>query len=142
MVSKPQALFTYLFSGRIGGYYDAGKKLTLSGNLGYRFQPFVSILINLTYTHLSLPLPWGEKDFWLVGPKIDLTLTNKLFFTTYIQYNEQEKNMNINARFQWRYKPASDLFLVYTDNYLTAPGSPISASNRELVLKFTYWWNL
>jgi hypothetical protein len=139
LVSKPQALFTYLFSGRYGGYYDNGRKLTLSGTLGYRFQPYVSILMNINYTHLDLPLPWGETDFWLIGPKIDLTFTNKLFFTTYIQYNEQAKNMNINARFQWRYKPASDFFLVYTDNYLPAP---LSVVNREIVLKFTYWWNL
>ena len=27
--------------------------------------------------------------------------------------------MNINTRLQWRYKPASDFFLVYTDNYYT-----------------------
>jgi len=40
---------------------------------------------------------------------------------------------------QWRYKPASDLFLVYTDNYFPAP---ISVRNRAVVLKFTYWWNL
>jgi Domain of unknown function (DUF5916)/Carbohydrate family 9 binding domain-like len=139
LVSKPQALFTYLFSGRYGGYYDNGTKITFSGTMGYRFQPFVSILLNFNYTHLSLPLPWGETDFWLIGPKIDLTFTNTLFFTTYIQYNQQAKNMNINARFQWRYKPASDLFIVYTDNYLPAP---FSVSNRAIVLKFTYWWNL
>jgi len=138
-LSKPQSLFTYSYSLRYGGYYDNGMKSSIAGTLGYRFQPFVSILLSLTYTHLSLPKPWGETDFWLIGPRIDLTLTNKLFFTTYIQYNQQENNMNINARLQWRYKPASDFFIVYTDNYLPAP---FSVKNRELVLKFNYWWNL
>ena len=56
-----------------------------------------------------------------------------------IQYNEQLKNMNLNTRFQWRYSPASDLFLVYTDNYLPAP---FSVRNRAIVLKFNYWWNI
>jgi Domain of unknown function (DUF5916)/Carbohydrate family 9 binding domain-like len=139
IVSKPQSLLTYVFSGRYGGYYAQGKKLTLGGTLGYRFQPYVSILLSASYNHLLLPLPWGKTDFWLIGPRIDLTLTNKLFFTTFIQYNEQAKNMNINSRLQWRYKPASDLFLVYTDNYL--PG-PFSVRNRAIVLKFTYWWNI
>ena len=39
----------------------------------------------------------------------------------------------------WRYKPASDLFIVYTDNYYT---NPLYIRNRAVVLKFTYWWNL
>lgn len=139
VLSKPQSLFTYTFSARYGGYYADGKKWTLSGNMGYRFQPFVSILLGVSYNDLLLPQPWGKTNFWLVGPRIDLTLTNKLFFTTFLQYNEQGKNMNLNTRFQWRYKPASDLFLVYTDNYLPAP---LSVRNRAIVLKFTYWWNI
>jgi hypothetical protein len=139
VLSKPQSLFTYTFSMRYGGYYADGKKWSLSGNLGYRFQPFVSILLGISYNDLMLPQPWGKTNFWLVGPRIDLTLTNKLFFTTFLQYNEQSKNMNLNTRFQWRYKPASDLFLVYTDNYLPAP---LSVRNRAIVLKFTYWWNI
>jgi len=139
IASKPQSLFTYSLSARYGGYYANGKKVSFSGTLGYRFQPYVSINMNISYNDLILPLPWGNTYFWLVGPRIDLTLTNKLFFTAFIQYNQQENNMNINTRLQWRYKPASDLFLVYTDNYM--PG-PLTVRNRALVLKFNYWWNL
>ncbi|MBD0351873.1 MAG: hydrolase, partial [Flavisolibacter sp.] len=69
---------------------------------------------------------------------VDITFTNKLYLTTFLQYNNQLRNINLNTRFQWRYKPASDLFLVYTDNYLP---SPFSVRNRALVLKLTYWWN-
>lgn len=138
-VSKPQSLFTYNIVLRYGGYYADGKKITLSTDLGYRFQPYVNLTLNLTYNQLTLPKPWGNTTFWLLGPKIDLTLTNKLYFTTYIQYNQQLKNTNVNARFQWRYKPASDLFIVYTDNYLTAP---FSIRNRAVLLKYTYWWSL
>jgi hypothetical protein len=46
--------------------------------------------------------------------------------------------MNVNFRFQWRYKPASDLFLVYTDNYFP---ENFAVRNRALVLKVNYWWN-
>ena len=138
-VSKPQKLVTFLFSTRYGGYYADGKRLNLVGEIGYRFQPYVSIIADASYNHITLPQPWGRTDFWLIGPRIDITFTNKLFFTTFIQYNDQLKNINLNTRFQWRYKPASDLFLVYTDNYYPAP---LSVRNRALVLKFTYWWNL
>ncbi|MGI8582831.1 MAG: DUF5916 domain-containing protein [Chitinophagaceae bacterium] len=138
-VSRPQQLFTYDLSTRFGGYYLNGSRFNLAGDLGYRFQPYVSIALSTSYNHINLPKPWGNTDFWLVGPRIDVTMTNTLFFTTFIQYNNQLQNINLNTRLQWRYKPASDLFLVYTDNYYP---SPLYVRNRAFVLKFTYWWNL
>jgi hypothetical protein len=136
--SKPQKLFTYDFSLRYGGYYADGKLLSMVTDFGYRFQPYASIALNTSYNHIELPQPWNNVDFWLVGPRIDITFTNKLFFTTFLQYNNQLKNINLNTRLQWRYRPASDLFLVYTDNYYS---SPLFVRNRAFVLKFTYWWN-
>lgn len=138
-VSLPQSVFTYGFSSRYGGYYDNGTRLNLTADLGYRFQPYVSIALSTSYNNINLPKPWGVNKFWLIGPRVDVTMTNKLFFTTFIQYNDQQKNINLNTRLQWRYKPASDLFFVYTDNYYPAP---FFVRNRAMVLKWTYWWNL
>jgi hypothetical protein len=138
-VSKPQSVFTYDFSLRLGGFYDEGTRLTFSNDIGYRFQPYVSIALSTSYNVLRLPQPWGNTTFWLIGPRFDVTMTNTLFFTAFIQYNQQIRNMNINTRLQWRYKPASDLFIVYTDNYYS---TPFSVRNRAVVLKFTYWWNI
>jgi Domain of unknown function (DUF5916)/Carbohydrate family 9 binding domain-like len=138
-VSKPQSVFSYSFSSRYGGYYANGTRLSLTTELGYRFQPFVNIAVSASYNSIQMPEPLKDAQFWLIGPRMDLTMTNKLFFTTFVQYNEQQKNVNLNTRFQWRYKPASDLFIVYTDNYLPAP---FNVKNRSLVLKLTYWWNI
>ncbi|CCH00845.1 hypothetical protein FAES_2836 [Fibrella aestuarina BUZ 2] len=148
-ISKPQQLFTYGFSTRYGGYYADGTRLNVTADLGYRFQPYVSLAVNANYNDIRLPAPWNNTKFWLVGPRFDLTMTNTLYLTTFIQYNEQQRNMNVNARIQWRYKPASDLFIVYTDNYLPTTGlpnmdnvGPFLVKNRAVVLKWTYWWNL
>lgn len=138
-VSAPQHLLTGTASFRYGGYYAGGHLLTAAGDIGYRIQPHVNITMSASYNQLRLPQPWRRLDFLLVGPRIDITFTNTLFLTTYVQYNEQQDNLNINARFQWRYKPASDLFLVYTDNYY--PGQ-FAVKTRAFVLKFNYWWNL
>lgn len=147
--SKPQSVFRYGFSTQYGGYYADGTRLNLTGTLGYRFQPFVSLAGSASYNDLRLREPWGHTRFWLVGPRFDVTLTNTLYFTTFVQYNEQQRNLNINSRVQWRYKPASDMFLVWTDNYMPEylqPGQNVpglfSVKNRALVLKWTYWWNL
>ncbi len=147
--SQPQRLFTYGLATRYGGYYANGTRLNVTADAGYRFQPYVSLAVSASYNAINLPQPWGRTTFWLVGPRFDLTLSNTLYATTFVQYNEQQQNMNVNARLQWRYKPASDLFIVYTDNYLAGsaqfgqdvPGF-LSVKNRALVIKWTYWWNL
>jgi hypothetical protein len=136
--SKPQSVFTYDFSIRYGGYYAGGKKFTFQSDVGFRMQPFVSITLTTSYNLLDLPQPWGKTPLFLIGPRIDITFTNNLYFTTFVQYNEQIKNMNINARLQWRYKPASDFFIVYTDNYYT---SPFAVRDRAIVFKLNYWLN-
>lgn len=137
-VAKPQSLFTYTFAGRLGGYYLDGNRTSLTAELGYRFQPYVSLSANLNYNRIRLPEPWNTNKFWLIGSEIDITFTNKLFFANLFQYNEQTKNFNLNSRFQWRYSPASDLFLVYTNNYFI---EPFAGRNWGLTLKFTYWFN-
>ena len=100
------------------------------------------------YDDLRLPQPWGRASFWLAGPRFDVTLTNTLYLTAFVQFNEQKRNVNVNTRLQWRYRPASDLFLVWTDNYLPEylqPGQDLpgmfSVRNRAVVLKCAYWWN-
>ena len=145
--SRQQSLLRYGFSSRVGGYYAGGTQRSVSGSIGYRFQPFVSLGGAATFNDLRLAQPWGHTSFWLVGPRFDITLTNTLYFTTFVQYNEQQRNLNLNSRVQWRYKPASDVFLVWTENYLPEylqPGQAnlFSTRNRAVVLKWTYWWNL
>jgi hypothetical protein len=145
--SSPRKKYTANFSGSYGGYYGDGKLLNLSTTLGYRFQPYVNISANINYVEISdVKVPVSgqaakvvNSHFFLVSPKIDVTFSNKLFWTTFVQYNEQRQNTNINSRIQWRYKPASDIFLVYTDNYF--PNS-YEIKNRAVVLKMTYWLNL
>ena len=139
LVSKPQSVFTYQLESIFGGYYDNGHRLTFSGTVGYRIQPYVNIAVNANYTDLRLPAPYNDTRFMLIGPKVDITFTNTLYFTTYVQYDDQQRNMNINTRFQWRYKPASDLFIVYGENSIPSPYTP---KNRQLVIKWTYWLNI
>ncbi|MBU7577160.1 MAG: hydrolase, partial [Flavihumibacter sp.] len=138
-ISKPKSLFTYAANVRYGGYYNDGSRLQLTGEFGYRFQPYVGITMSSTYNDIRVPGTWGRRSFWLVGPRVDVTLTNNFYFTAFGQYNEQTKNVNLNTRLQWRYKPASDFFIVYTDNYLP---EYMSVKNRALVAKFTYWFSL
>ncbi|GAA4433342.1 hypothetical protein GCM10023091_06750 [Ravibacter arvi] len=138
-VSEPQRPLTYSLLGRFGGYYENGNYTRLKADLGGRVQPYLATLLSATYTQIRLPHIGEEVKYWLVGPRIDVTFTNTLFLTTFLQYNSQMDNVNLNTRFQWRFKPASDFFLVYTDNYLP---ENFRVKNRALVLKCTYWLNM
>lgn len=136
--SNPRKLFAYRLEATTGGFYN-GTNFNLSGELNYRYQPYGNISLRFDYNDLRLPGAYGQEQLFLIGPRIDLTFTDKIFLTTFIQYNNLLDNINLNARLQWRYQPASDLFLVYTENYL--PGALFS-KNRALVFKATYWLNI
>lgn len=136
--SKPQSLFTYSIGTRVGGYYQDGSWFSLNSELGYRFQPYVSLSSVISYNNIDMPAPWNTTEFWLIGAEADITFTNKLFFATLFQYNEQSNNFSLNSRLQWRYKPASDIFLVYTYNDQLPP---YTETTQSLTLKVVYWFN-
>ena len=121
------------------GTYFTGTKLSYNADIVFRKQPYA--IITASYTHDEIILPSLSKKVILdlIGPKIEFSFTKNIFFTTFIQYNSQIKNVNINARFQWRFKPMSDLFIVYSDNYYS---ENFGEKNRGVVLKFVYWFNL
>lgn len=129
--------FNWLVSTRYGGYYE-GTRATVYTELYYRVQPYGSLAIISSYNNISMPLPYKSAGFYLIGPRIDFTFTDKIFLTSIVQYNNQIKNTNLNFRFQWRFAPVSDLFIVYTENSFPADHR---IKNRGLVLKLSYWFN-
>ncbi len=145
--SNARNRFFFDLSTRSGGYYN-GNRINFVGVFTYRYQPWGFTSLNFSYNRIRLPAPYSDSDLILVGPRFDFTFSRKVFWTTFIQYNSQIDNLNINSRFQWRFKPVSDLFIVYTDNYFAESfengnmlyiGHPKS---RALVLKLTYWLNM
>lgn len=125
-----------------GGRFFGGERYGFSSGLRYRYRHFGSINLSVDYNHIDLPDPFVTANLWLIGPSLDLTLTKKHFFSTFVQYNSQLDNISINARYQWRFAPASDLFIVFTDNYNSLDFSKLISRNRGIVAKFTYWLNL
>ncbi len=133
--SKPQSLFTYALKSSYGGYFQEGRRWLFFSEMGYRFQPYVELNTLISFNHIVLEEPWGNNGFWLLGVKSNFTFTRNVFFSNLYQYNEQQKLWNFNSRFQWRYKPASDIFLVFnsSDNKILTPNR-----NWNLTLKINY----
>jgi hypothetical protein len=118
-----------------GGYYN-GFRTSITGSLKYRRQPWGNFGINFTYNDIEL----NQKNInpYLINPTMEFAFTNNLFWTISAQYNTEIKNFNLNSRIQWRFKPMSDIFLVYADNYSTDDMLP---KGRSLIFKITYWIN-
>ncbi|MEN8928961.1 MAG: DUF5916 domain-containing protein [Flavobacteriales bacterium] len=119
------------------GEYYTGNRLNYGTEISYRIQPYGKLSLSFNQNHFYLPHLKAPVDLTLIGAEAELSFTKSIFFTTFFQYNTQIKNFNINSRLQWRFKPMSDLFLVYSENYLT---DNLSIKNRGLVLKFVYWF--
>jgi len=149
--SNPRNDFFFALNTSFGEYFNGhfGQYNTI---WSYRMNTFGIISIDASYTRINLPAPYSKANIWLIGPRAELSFSKSVFFNAFLQYNNQANNFNVNARFQWRFKPVSDFYLVYTDNYFAADdplssvgGKPVTAfmpKNRAIVAKFTYWFNL
>ena len=138
--------FSYRLNPYVGQYFN-GKRYGLRGNINYRFQPYGQITLNYGFNIFDMPYLMSKPKTYLVGPTLDLTFSKSIFLTTFIQYNSQVENTNINMRFQWRFAPVSDFFLVFSDNYFTGTDDVserfnLDVRNRSVVAKVTYWFNL
>lgn len=120
----------------VGGFYNGTLQQCVTG-ISYRKQPWGNFAVNFEQNILRFPAGYGDNKLFLISPRIEINFSNSMFWTTFMQYNTQRNNYNINSRFQWRYSPMSDFFLVYTDNYFTDPF--FKNKNRALVFKLSYW---
>lgn len=130
--------FNYSIGGSIGGFYS-GKRKSVVAEMNYRRQPWGNFGVAFEANELTFEGDIGNTTLLLIGPRIEFSINRDLFWTTFLQYNTQRDNFNINSRLQWRFQPLSDLFLVYTDNYAIEQWGP---KNRTLVLKINYWLNI
>ncbi len=119
-----------------GGSFYNGQQVSARAEITCRFQPLVNLTFAASYNKLFFPDPQCDVELLNLTPRIEVFFGRNLWWTTFIQYNNQANNFNINSRLQWRYRPMSDLFLVYTDNY---SATVWNTKNRAFVLKANYW---
>ncbi len=131
--------FSYGGGFTIGQFYNGTVK-GFGAGFNLRKQPHLNIGLRSQFNKIELPGKYGSTNLILIQPKIEYNFNTQLFWTTFIQYNTQSNNFSVNSRLQYRYKPMSDFFLVYTDNYFTDP--MFKNKNRALIFKFNYWFNL
>jgi len=137
--STPAKTFGYMFNLNYGNFYT-GQRFRIIARASFRIQPKFKASIDFTENEIWFSDETFENTrLFLIAPNIQYQFNRKMFFTTFIQYNTQIDNVSINARFQYRFKPMSDLFVVYTDNY---DANILGIKNRALVIKLVWWLNM
>jgi Domain of unknown function (DUF5916)/Carbohydrate family 9 binding domain-like len=136
--SDIRKLFNYTAQATVGEFYN-GQQRSVSVGINYRKTPWGLFGLRLERYDLQFPEPHKQSLLYLINSKAEFSFTKNFIWTTFFQYNTQADNFNINSRVQWRYKPMSDIFIVYSDNYAV---QPFLKKNRGLVVKMNYWFNL
>ncbi|EZH75640.1 hypothetical protein ATO12_02300 [Aquimarina atlantica] len=124
--------FRYRFNMSAGNYYS-GKRVAGGTYLNYQLLPFANLELRYDINKIDLNL-LGKETFHLARFTGQVFFSNRLNWTTYVQYNTQRDNFNINSRLQWEYKPLSYIYMVVSDNY----NKDIARTNWGVAFKMNY----
>lgn len=95
-----------------GGFYRGTRRsvnLNSEFRIGYRFS------IQLRTQRNEISLPGSDFTVNTYSAKIKYNHSTTLFNTLFIQYNEADEKLIVNARINLIHAPLSDLFLVYSE---------------------------
>jgi hypothetical protein len=124
-----------------GAFYN-GERTSLAINSGrLQVTPQVSLEPSLSINWIDLAQ--GSFTLKVARTRATYTITPRMFVSGIVQYNSAGRSFGSNVRFRWEYRPGSELFVVYTDDFDTdaRPGLP-SLRNRAFVIKFNRLFRL
>lgn len=126
-------------SGRLtfsrGSFYEGTRTDAIyTGRLALRRQLALEPGVTINWVRL----PFGAFTTRLVNARIIVTPSPRLSVSSLVQYNAIPHSLSSSIRLRWEYRPASELFLVYSDGRNTQP-TPTSPAlqNRSFAVKVT-----
>ena len=124
--------FRYRINLQKGNFYS-GKRTAGGVYLNYQLLPFANLEVSYDINAIDLN-ELGKETFHLTRFTGEVFFNNRLNWTTYVQYNTQRDNFNVNSRLQWEYKPLSYIYLVVSDNY----NQEVARQNWGVAFKMNY----
>jgi hypothetical protein len=102
-------------------------------------DPTSSLSTEFQYQRNDVDMPYGAFIANLGILRVDYAPSARASIRTLTQYNSQTHDFSSSVRFNWVYRPGSDLYVVY--NGLQRTGLPQDAFqpfDRQIVVKLTY----
>ncbi|HYE87006.1 MAG TPA: DUF5916 domain-containing protein [Vicinamibacterales bacterium] len=117
--------------------FYGGSRLNLSAAAGARVSSRFST--ELQYNRNDVDMPWGKFVVNLSTVRVDYTFSPRMTIRSLTQYNTSTHEISNNVRFNFIYRPGSDLYVVYNDLSQTGlPADIFGRKDRQLVVKATY----
>ena len=115
-------------------FYE-GTRHEVDAAIGWRATSQASA--ELSWLRNDVELPWGTFVVNLGILRVDYTLSPRMTIRSLSQYNSSTRQFSTSIRYNFIYRPGSDLYIVYDGLQGNLPGRP-DLRNQQLVLKFTY----
>jgi hypothetical protein len=117
-----------------GDFYDGSKR---SLDLAADFRPNQNILLSPSYKFNDVDLLEGSFSTHLVGLRANVSFSNNLLTSTFVQYNSSGSLAALQFRFNYIFRTIDNLHIVYNETRFTE-GVYSGESDRSLVVKLTY----
>jgi len=85
----------------------------------------------------DVALPESEFDFTLIQGQIGARFTTTLFLDALLQYNTDIEDFSSDLRLNWKYRPGSDIYVVYRERR-DIEGEDTDLTDRVFTVKWTY----
>ena len=94
----------------------------------------------LQYNRNDVKMPWGNFLVNLSTVRLDYTFSPRMTVRSLTQYNTSTHEISNNVRFNFIYRPGSDIYIVYNDTRFQNVLNPTAAQvpTRALILKVTH----
>ena len=126
--------------------FFGGRRVDWGGGLNWRATS--RIAAQASFRRSDVTLPGGAFVADLASTTFDLALSPEMTLRSLIQYNSTTDSISTSVRFNWIYKPGSDIYIAYdelrTDDFLGLDptlrhnGYVPWIQNRQLAIKMTY----
>jgi hypothetical protein len=116
---------------RFGEFWN-GRRHGVTAGTRVRFN--AELATTVAYSRDTVDLPGSSFDTDLLSLRIDGSFSTRMFLNAFIQYNSVNEEVVSNVRFNFTYRPLSDIYVVLNE---TRPTSSNRVPSRSLVLKMT-----
>ncbi len=115
--------------------YYGGRRTDVSATLGVRANRRASGEYSIQRNDVNGP--WGAFVVNLSILRVDMALSPRQTIRSLSQYNSLTRQLSVSFRYNYIYKPGSDIFLTYDELQTDTLGRPIGR-NRQFAVKTTY----
>jgi hypothetical protein len=112
-----------------------GTRTDLDASLGLRASNQASAELSLSRNDVNLP--WGAFVVNLAAMRFDYAMSPRMTLRSLSQYNSLTRQLSNSVRYNFVYRPGSDVYIVYDDLQGALPGLP-EVRNRQILVKMTY----